>query len=88
MARYRVLSWRGIPAQVKVQDDDGRLLNRPLPERFQQEIDRVAMRDGAASSDAYLDGWSWSDEQERDGPADVVADRLVEELAADWERRG
>jgi hypothetical protein len=79
--------WRGIPAQVKVQDDAGQQLSRPMPERFQQEIDRVAMRDGAVASDDYLAGWAWSDEQEREGAADSVATELVEELTAEWDRR-
>jgi cvfA/B/C family virulence factor len=88
MARYRILTWRGIPAQVKVRDDAGRRLSRPLPERFQQEIDRVAMRDEVAGSDAYLAEWTWSDEQEREGSAEEVAAQLVDDLAADWDRQG
>lgn len=87
MARYRVLRWRDIPAQVKVRDDDGRRVSRPLPDRFQQEIDRVATREGATESDAYLAEWAWSDEEERPGGAEEVADRLVAELAAQWDAR-
>ena len=87
MARYRVLRWREIPAQVKVWDDAGRRVSRPLPERFQQEIDRVAMREGAHSSDAYLEEWAWSSEEEQPGAAEEVADHLVTEIAAEWDAR-
>ena len=85
MARYRVLSWRGIPAQVKAWDE-GRPVSRPLPEWFQQEIDRVATRDGLVGSDAYLEEWSWSGEQELTGSADEVASAVVEQLVAGWPR--
>jgi hypothetical protein len=87
MARYRVLTWRGIPAQVKVRDDAGRRVSRPLPDRFQQEIDRVAMQDGAVEGDAYLAEWTWCDEQEREGSAEEVAAQVVDELVADWDRQ-
>ena len=43
MARYRVMSWRGIPSQVKATDDSGATAARMLPNRWQQEIDKVAM---------------------------------------------
>ena len=88
MARYRVLTWRGIPAQVKVRDDEGHRVSWPLPDRFQQEIDRVAMRDGLADSDAYLAEWTWSDEEERAGSAAEVAAAVAEELVATWDRGG
>lgn len=86
MATYRVLSWRGIPAQVRVRDEAGRRVSRPLPERFQQEIDRVAMRDGLADGDAYLAEWAWSDDTERPGSSEEVAAAVVEELVATWDR--
>lgn len=85
MARYRILSWRGIPAQVKVFPEEGRPLSRALTERFQQEIDRVAMREGLAASSDYLAHWGWSGDLEREGePEDVLA-AVVEELEATWE---
>lgn len=84
MARYRVLSWREIPASVRAQDDGGRRVTLPLPDWFQQEIDRVAMRDGLAGSDVYLEQWSWSADVERPGQADEVAAAVVAELVAQW----
>jgi hypothetical protein len=88
MARYRVLRWRDIPAQVKARDDAGGRANVQLPEWFQQEIDRVAMRDGIVGSDAYLGQWTWSEDVEAEGTADEVARRVAEELATAWRRDG
>ena len=87
MARYRVLSWRGIPAQVKASDEGGRPASRQLADWFVQEIDRVAMREGLIGSDEYLQHWEWSEYLERPGSADEVADAFVGELEADWAAR-
>lgn len=84
MASYRVMSWRGIPSQVKVTDDTGATESRMLPAFFQQEIDRVAMAEGLFGSDEYLEAWSWSEELTRAGAPDELADLLVDELAEAW----
>lgn len=87
MARYRVLSWRGIPAQVKVFEEGGRPVSAPLSDRWQQEIDRVAMREGLAGSDEYLALWEWSDDLEHPGEAREVLEAVVAELEASWGER-
>jgi hypothetical protein len=84
MARYRVLSWRGIPAQLKVFTDEGRPKSVPLDDWFIAEIDRVAMREGLVGTDAYLEQFEWSDDIERRGPSDEVAAEVVAELEAEW----
>lgn len=86
MATYRVMSWRGIPSQVKVTDDTGATVSRMLPASFQQEIDRVAMAEGLAGTDDYLEAWAWSEEVEREGTADAVAEALLAELGETWRR--
>jgi hypothetical protein len=86
VARYRVLAWRDIPAQVQATDDTGSQTNRRLPSWFSAEIDRVAMRDGLAGTDDYLEQFAWSDDVERPGTADEVADAVVSELIAAWDR--
>jgi hypothetical protein len=86
MATYRVMSWRGIPSQVKVTDDTGATVSRMLPASFQQEIDRVAMAEGLAGTDEYLEAWAWSEEVEREGSAEGVAEALVAELEETWRR--
>ena len=83
MARYQILYWKDIPAQVRVFQETGRPISRQLPDRFQQEIDARAMDEGLTGTDAYLEHWHWSDKQERDMPAPELLDALVKELAGD-----
>jgi hypothetical protein len=56
MAELIVVSWRDIPAQVIVKAGR-RSAKRPLPERFQEAIDRAAMHAGLHDTDAYLGEW-------------------------------
>ena len=84
MARYRILAWKEIPAQVQATDDTGAKANRKLPGWFGAEIDRVAMHEGLAGTDDYLDKFAWTDEVEREGTADEVADAVVAELITTW----
>jgi hypothetical protein len=81
MAKYQVMFWKHIPAQVKVWDGSGEL-KRLLPDRFQAAIDAYAMKDGSTEMDAYLEGWRWGDAEERSGAAEEVAAALVKELDA------
>jgi Virulence factor len=54
-----IISWRDIPAQVIVKR--GRETAKvPLSPRFQEAVDRAAMRAGKGSSDAYLADWKRS----------------------------
>jgi len=84
MASYRVMSWHGIPAQVTATDASGASVTCQLPAFFQQEIDRVAMAEGLIETDDYLEGWTWSEPVEREGPSDVVAEAAATEAADDW----
>ena len=56
MANVTVVYWRDIPAQVIV-GKGRRGAKAPLAERFEQAIDRAAMKVGARESDAYLSEW-------------------------------
>jgi hypothetical protein len=56
VAELIVVSWRDIPAQVIVKAGR-RTAKRPLPDRFQEAIDRAAMRAGLRGEDAYLAEW-------------------------------
>ena len=56
MADVTIVYWRDIPAQVIV--GKGRRATKvQLTERFEQAIDRAAMKSGAAGSDEYLADW-------------------------------
>jgi hypothetical protein len=56
MADLTVVYWRDIPAQVIV-GKGRRSAKVQLHERFEQAIDRAAMKTGAAETDAYLAEW-------------------------------
>jgi hypothetical protein len=81
MAKYQVMFWKHIPAQVKAWDEGGEV-KRMLPDRFQAAIDAFAMKDGSTEMGAYLEAWRWGDAEERVGSAEDVANTLVKELDA------
>ncbi|MGB5559865.1 MAG: virulence factor [Paracoccaceae bacterium] len=56
MADVTIVYWRDIPAQVIV-GKGRRGAKVQLPERFEQAIDRAAMKTGAAGTDDYLAEW-------------------------------
>ncbi len=56
MAEVTIVYWRDIPAQVIV-GKGRRGAKVQLPERFEQAIDRAAMKDGMTGTDAYLEEW-------------------------------
>ncbi len=73
MADIQIIYWRGIPAQVLC-GRGRKAVKQPLPERFEQAIDRAAMKGGAGDTDAYLAEWRRSDPYTVDGSdADAVA---------------
>ena len=56
MPDVTIVFWRDIPAQVIV--GQGRRASKlQLSERFEQAIDRAAMKSGARDTDAYLAEW-------------------------------
>ena len=73
MPDVTVVFWRDIPAQVIV--GQGRRASKlPLSERFEQAIDRAAMKSGARDTDAYLAEWRRAAPYAVEGdPAEVAA---------------
>ncbi|WP_371153560.1 virulence factor [Jannaschia sp. 2305UL9-9] len=83
MAQITVVYWRDIPAQV-LAGKGRRAAKVQLSERFEQAIDRAAMRSGASETDAYLADWRKVPEGDVDAPdADAAAARAAE-LEAAW----
>ena len=72
MPEVTIVYWRDIPAQVIV-GKGRRGVKRPLPERFEQAIDRAAMKVGAAGTDAYLAEWRKADPYTVEGEDEAVA---------------
>jgi hypothetical protein len=60
MAKLILISWRDVPAQVIVKR--GRETAKvQLSQRFQEAVDRAAMRAGKSSSVDYLNDWKRSE---------------------------
>jgi hypothetical protein len=73
MPDVTIVYWRDIPAQVIV--GKGRSGSKvQLPERFEQAIDRCAMKIGAKDADLYLAEWRKATPYPMDGePAEIAA---------------
>jgi hypothetical protein len=90
LAEVRVMYWKEIPVQVQARDRSGQV-SRPLAPRFQEAADAVAMFDGSAGSDAYLESWGYGPFFEVAGTASAAADQLAarfnEAMPADFVAR-
>ena len=85
MAEVVIVYWRDIPAQVLV-GKGRRGQKRPLPERFEQAIDRAAMKVGAEDTDAYLAEWRKADPYTVEGDDAAVADAEAARIDAEYDR--
>jgi hypothetical protein len=81
MASYRVLYWQEVPSQIKAEDDETDVTLQ-MPDRFQERIDKLAAERGLAGADDYLAQWRWSEDEDRDGSAQAVAEAVRDELEA------
>ena len=80
-----VVYWRDIPAQVVARAGGrGRTARRALPGRFQEAIDRAAMRAGLAGSDAYLAEWRRGEPLAGGDDPETEADALAHRLEAEF----
>jgi 5-methyltetrahydrofolate--homocysteine methyltransferase len=79
---YKILYWQELPSQIKAEDDAGNEVSIELGQKMTEHIDAEAQKRGFTSADAYTAQWKWSDEQERPGSAQHVADALKAELLA------
>ena len=82
MSTYSILYWQEIPSMVEA-TDGGVSSKLQLSIRFQELIDKVAMRRGLAGTDAYIEGFHRSEALQLPGTPEEVAssvkDRLEEE---------
>lgn len=84
MAEVTIVYWRDIPAQVIV--GKGRRGSKvQLPERFEQAIDRCAMKIGAKDADAYLAEWRKVVVADIEGEPDTIAADYAEKLEAEFD---
>ena len=84
MAEVTIVYWRDIPAQVIV--GKGRRGSKvQLSERFEQAIDRCAMKVGARDTDSYLAEWRKAQVAEIEGDPDTIAADYAAQLEAEFE---
>lgn len=85
MPDVTIVYWRDIPAQVIV--GKGRRASKvQLEERFEQAIDRAAMKVGAAGTDAYLAEWRRAPAFAVDGEPDQIAADEAARLEAEFDK--
>jgi hypothetical protein len=84
MAEVVIVYWRDIPAQVIV-GKGRRGAKKQLSERFEQAIDRCAMRIGAKDADAYLAEWRKAAPYEVEGEQDEVAASVAAQLETEFD---
>ncbi|MCH2094689.1 MAG: virulence factor [Rhodobacteraceae bacterium] len=85
MPDVTIVFWRDIPAQVIV-GKGRRGAKMPLPERFEQAIDRAAMKIGASDTDAYLAEWRKAAPYPVDGDPSDVAKAEAARLDAEYDQ--
>ena len=83
MARITVVYWRDIPAQVLGGTGRG-AAKVVLSPRFEEAIDRAAMRSGAVGTDAYLADWRRVPEGEAEGEDREAAEARAAAIEAAW----
>ena len=84
MPDVTIVYWRDIPAQVIV-GKGRRGAKIQLPERFEQAIDRCAMKVGAQDTDAYLAEWRKAPAYSVDGEPQEVANAEAARLEAEYD---
>ncbi|MEL7105293.1 MAG: virulence factor [Pseudomonadota bacterium] len=84
MADVTIVYWRDIPAQVIV-GRGRRGVKKPLDMRFEQAIDRAAMKSGVTGTDAYLEEWRKAGPVQIDGEDSAVADAEAARLEAEYD---
>lgn len=84
MPEVTIVYWRDIPAQVIV-GRGRKSAKRQLAERFEQAIDRAAMKSGLAGTDDYLSEWRKVQTATIEGDAVAIAEAEAERLEAEYD---
>lgn len=84
MPDVTVVYWRDIPAQVIV-GKGRRGTKRQLAERFEQAIDRAAMKVNARDADAYLAEWRKAAPYAVEGQPEAIAEAEAARLEAEYD---
>ena len=80
-----IVYWRDIPAQVIV--GKGRRATKiQLSERFEQAIDRAAMKSDQKSTDDYLAEWRKAKPFKVEGNPETIATEQAEKLETEYDK--
>ena len=85
MPDVTIVNWRDIPAQVIV-GKGRRGAKKQLAERFEQAIDRAAMKTGAAGTDEYLAEWRKAAPYVVEGDQDEIAASEAARIEAEYDQ--
>jgi hypothetical protein len=83
MPKIITIYWRDIPAQVTAKEGRKRA-KKLLPARFQEAIDRAAMRAKKTNADAYLDDWRRVN-QNQSGELDALVEETATRLEQEYD---
>lgn len=84
MPEVTIVYWRDIPAQVIVGKGRGGAKVK-LSERFEQAIDRCAMKIGARDSDSYLAEWRKAEPFSVEGDQTEIAEAQAARIEATYD---
>ena len=79
MATYQVLSWHGIPVQVRARDKSGQV-SKKLDDRFMDAVDKAAMASKNFDGDSYTEDLCGGSASNGKAVQDDVASAIVSEL--------
>ena len=85
MPDVTIVYWRDIPAQV-IAGSGRKAAKLQLSERFEQAIDRAAMKSGAAGTDEYLAEWRKAPPYVVEGDQVDVAVSEAARIEADYDK--
>ncbi|MEJ1995330.1 MAG: virulence factor [Limibacillus sp.] len=85
MAQLTIVYWRDIPAQVIVKAGR-KAAKRQLPERFEQAIDRAAMRANMRDTDSYLSEWRRGEPIDCGDDLEAEAEAWAAKLEQDYDK--
>jgi len=83
MPKVVTIYWRDIPSQVTVQEGRKRA-KKLLPARFQEAIDRAAMRAKKSDADAYLEDWERKNTK-AEGDIDEILAEITSQIEAEFD---
>ena len=84
MGKLIVVYWRDIPSQVMARKGRQTVAKVQLSQRFQEAIDRAAMRAGKGGSNAYIEEWR-RESLEREGDLREAAEAEAARLDASFD---